>query len=254
MRVSCSKLPPSAQKGDRSRLVVFDGDDTLWKTQETYDTIKQNFARLLGEHGIQTRNAVEVLDGIDAARVPTEGFTTKRFVDSMHLTYEQLAQSESRPASHMVHGLIDALSEPLFYPPELYGDTLATLAQLRPYYWLALLTEGETNLQKKKVADLRLTAYLDRVEICPRKAAHEYQTLLVELGVKAKDAWAVGNSVRSDINPAVAVGLRAILIPRGTWRYEEQDSHVSDHVVVGSLAEAARFVLYKDGLANFAMA
>jgi ribonucleotide monophosphatase NagD (HAD superfamily) len=75
-----------------------------------------------------------------------------------------------------------------------------------------------------------------------------------ELDVVAADAWAVGNSVRSDINPALQAGLRAVLIPRGAWLYEEQQIESRDTIVVPSLKEAAHAILVSDGIAAPAIA
>jgi hypothetical protein len=133
--MSFSRFQPSLspRRGHGLRLVVFDGDDTLWKTRETYNVIKQNFARLLREHGIQNPDVVTVLDEIDAARVATEGFTAKRFVDSLHLTYDYLRRLEGHPTSQLLRQRIGDLSRPLFQAPELYDDALPALSLLRPH-------------------------------------------------------------------------------------------------------------------------
>jgi putative hydrolase of the HAD superfamily len=101
-------------------------------------------------------------------------------------------------------------------------------------------------VQERKVTALGLRTYLDRISICSTKTSHEYRVLMSEVGVGAADAWAVGNSVRSDINPAIQAGMRAILIPRGTWRYEEQQTEPGDVIVVSSLLTAAHSILVGD--------
>jgi putative hydrolase of the HAD superfamily len=81
------------------------------------------------------------------------------------------------------------------------------------------------------------------VYILPRKTEQEYLQILDAWGVAPVDAWAVGNSVRSDINPALRVGIRAVWIARPTWLYEEASLLPGDVIKVHSLTDACSVIL-----------
>lgn len=227
----------------RGDLVILDGDDTLWRTQEVYDAAKARFASLLAEDGLIDPDPITVLDRIDAEAVDTGAFTVNRFIDSMLRTYRVLAEAAKRHPVEHTEKKIRLLGEPLLGDYQLYADTLDVLEELAPRIRLVLATKGQPDLQGQKVTRLGLARFFDRIYFLERKTEQEYLAILSAYSVRVDRVWAVGNSVRSDINPALELGIRAILIKRPTWRYEEAKLRSGDVTIVDSLSAACVAIL-----------
>jgi putative hydrolase of the HAD superfamily len=130
------------------------------------------------------------------------------------------------------------------FPPELYEDTILVLQRLRNYGTLILYTNGDEEIQKSKIESLgkRFKSYFTKIYITAMKTEEELKEILREVDMPAGKSWVVGNSVKSDINPAVKLGLQSILIPRGTWQYEESEFLPNDVIVASTLTEAAEII------------
>jgi putative hydrolase of the HAD superfamily len=164
----------------------------------------------------------------------------------MQLAYDDLCKDVGRIAEEGLSARILAEIGAIFVRPELYPDAVVTLEQLRPQYMLGLLTKGNERVQNETIDDLALRPYFDAIQVVPTKGAREFTQMLDALGAHVDAAWAVGNSVRSDVIPALQAGLRAVLIPRGTWRYEEAPLVFDGVPVVDSLQEAAAVIQAAD--------
>jgi putative hydrolase of the HAD superfamily len=127
---------------------------------------------------------------------------------------------------------------------ETFGDAREALGLLKANgRRLILLTKGETTVQERRIRESGLETLFERVRIVPHKTTREFHELLEQSGVPAANSWSIGNSARSDINPATAIGMRGVLIPRGTWSYEVETLADGNAVVANSLREAAEKVL-----------
>ncbi len=230
----------------RAKLVILDGDDTLWRTQELYDVAKAKFVSLLAKHGLKDRNLMAILDRIDADAAATHAFTVSRFTDSMIRTYRSISQARRRHADDDVEKEIKLLGDPLLGDYKLYPDTLEALEQLAGRYALVLATKGQPDLQGQKVRRLHLERFFDRIYLLERKTEKEYLDILREHQLTPDAVWTIGNSVRSDINPALELGMRAVLIWRPTWQYEEAKLKPGDVTVVDSLGAASGAILARD--------
>lgn len=225
------------------RLIIFDGDDTLWKTQERYDQAKAEFSELLRRLGFVAGNPIEILDAIDSERASsTKDFSANRFVESMKATYTFLCDKENRILEREIEEQISTICAPLFTRPELYEDTVWTLETLVGEHTLLLATKGNPTLQNGKVDELGLRPFFRKVYVLRDKSEREYSEILRDVRGSIETTWVVGNSVRSDVNPALMLGWKAILIPRGSWRYEEAALAKGDVTIVHSLREAVTVI------------
>jgi putative hydrolase of the HAD superfamily len=111
---------------------------------------------------------------------------------------------------------------------------------------MVLATKGEPALQQQKVRRLGLAHFFRRMYFVERKTEHEYRRIIGECAIPASAAWAVGNSFRSDVNPALHIGMHAIWLRRPTWLYEEMAPEGDGFVPVQSLTEAAEVLLTAD--------
>jgi putative hydrolase of the HAD superfamily len=236
-------------------VVVFDGDDTLWRTQEVYDAIKSRFATLLVNQRLEAPDSIAILDRIDSEAAVARGFTVERFVDSMLHTYRAIASQRKRKPSARIENDIRALAGPLLGDYQLYPDTIEVLEVLSRQFELVLATKGQRDLQERKVERLHLGIFFSQMYFLAQKTEADYREILLSRRVPATRAWAVGNSVRSDINPAVRAGMHAIWIRRPTWIYEEAALDTFGVVTVSSLRQAADVLLAQEhGQKGFARA
>jgi putative hydrolase of the HAD superfamily len=228
------------------RVVIFDADDTLWRTQELYDQAKQEFEQVLRNESFHTENIVGMLEDIEIDEIPKLGFSKERFINSLSKTYEVLCAKERRQRNVKLESKIKAIGETAFQTPKLYEDAVASLERLSKYYALVLATKGDTQLQKSKIKQLGVGHFFLKIYTLARKTELEYSQILSDLSVPKERLWVVGNSVKSDIKPAVKLNLRSILIPRGAWRYEQDQIPSESVIVASSLSEAADIIISND--------
>lgn len=234
--------------------VFLDGDDTLWKTQCLYDEVKRRYVALLEQNGIYEEYTIAQLDELDAQRVALEGFTIERFVESMLILYRALSRKHGLSSDDQeVEAQICKLADYLKQPPQLYDDALPTLRTLASQARLFLVSVGETDLQASKIHATNIRHYFEQVYIVPFKNNKVLTQILEQLRVEPHKAWFVGNSPRADIAPALEAGMNALLVNRGTWRYDELtgglriDSKCSRFFKASSLFEAVRVITEEIG-------
>ena len=202
-------------------VIFFDADDTLWSTAALYHEVKQKYEDLLRGVGIDDPKLLVRLDELDVSRVPMHGFTIDRFIGSMILLYEQLSLERQYPVYLSVVERIKLLGETLRQPPVLFDDTIPVLTRLSESYRLVLVTAGDYHHQTEKVRATGVAHFFRGVRILPVKTVETVAPVVQGLGVDPSECWFVGNSPRSDIVPALELGMKAILIKRNTWVYDE---------------------------------
>lgn len=230
-------------------IIIFDGDDTLWKTQELYDSAKAQFEKLLKTHGFSQDSIIELLDNIDAERVEILGFSKIRFLESMLITYAVLCGKYNKSWDIHIELEIREVVFSIFSTPlKLYDDTISILETLSESFDLVLFTVGDKDTQKEKINSLgKIKNYFLKIYISERKSYQEFKKIVDDLRISTEKVWVVGNSIKSDINSALKVGLKTILIPRGVWKYEDAEL-LGDTTIVNSLAEAASVIKQKASL------
>lgn len=210
----------------KPRLIVFDGDDTLWSTMPLYTAAKGRFARLVAtETGISRSEAVQILDRLDARNIKRFGFTQRRFPTSMREAYDLIAKSAGKKPDTVLRRRVYRTGAAVFEqsPRVIRGARLVIKELKRSGFQLVLCTKGEVRLQKRRIALSGLKDLFERIYIVPDKSEAEFRAILHEQRVAPPDAYSVGNSVRSDINPALRIGMKAVWIPNDTWAFERQD-------------------------------
>jgi putative hydrolase of the HAD superfamily len=203
----------------RQHLLI-DADDTLWENNVYFERAIAAFIDFLAHSSLTPDEVRHVLDEIERAG----GYGAASFARSLEATYRRLAEREVRPEDvARVHAFATDIRR---HPLELLPGVAETLAYLAPRHDLVLVTKGETDEQRLKIEASGLEPTFRRALIVPEKDVATYQNLLddADLGLDGGSAWMVGNSPRSDINPALAAGLHAVYIPHPqTWRLEHQE-------------------------------
>mgnify|MGYP001773985889 CR=1 FL=1 len=222
-------------KTNMEKVIIFDGDDTLWKTQELYDNTKAQFKELMVSEGFN-EDVVVILDNIDAERVKILKFSKSRFLESMLITYAILIGKYQKSWNIEIERKIRDYAQSVFkFPPILYDDTIDVLKELSQKFILVLFTSGDKEIQEEKINSLgkAFLSFFSKIYITEIKTEEEYKKIIDDLDVSKENIYVVGNSVKSDINPALKLGLKAILLQRKTWKYEE-DKLFSDKVLIAS--------------------
>lgn len=223
-------------------VVIFDGDDTLWKTQELYEKAKIQYLDILKKLGIIDANLIRNLDSLDACRAGTLGFSRTRFMESMLLLYAQYCGAMQMDWDVLAESEIRKLSRILECPVELYPDAMDALRILASKYQLILFTKGDIEDQRKKIESLgaEFTSCFFQIHICMSKGPDELSELMAAF--ENRPVAVIGNSIRSDILPAMELGVYSILILRPSWHYEEVCSVPLGITTADSLSEVAELL------------
>jgi putative hydrolase of the HAD superfamily len=230
-------------------IIIFDGDDTLWSTMPLYDIAKARFAELVSDLISATDEAIRRLDEVDHANVAHLGFNTERFPGSMVQTYRLLCRERGTlPKADIEKQLLEAGRAVFTSAVVAYPDADACLARLTSRFRIILATKGDPTIQALRIEQSGFGHYFAEILILPEKTDRQFHDIVSAFGIAESGGWSVGNSVRSDINPALRAGLSAVLIPRSTWQYEDESLLPSPRTFVrDSLADAADLIIQMSG-------
>jgi putative hydrolase of the HAD superfamily len=209
-------------RGIRQHLLI-DADDTLWENNVYFERAIEEFIDYL-DHSTLSRTDVRfVIDEIESANTKTaHGYGAAAFTRNLRTVYEHLAErqiDESDLATVMRFGE-RILSQEI----ELIAGVEATLQVLTERHDLILFTKGQHEEQRLKIDRSGIDHYFVRHVIVAEKDRPAYLYLLGELASDPAHTWMIGNSPKSDINPALEAGLNAVFIPHDqTWGLEQQE-------------------------------
>jgi len=226
--------------------VIFDGDDTLWETSIFYKEAKEEFFHEMADLGFNYKEVEEFFNKTDLANVAKFGFTKKRFPTSMAETYRAFCKRYSYKNENDTERKLTTIGNGVFQrKPILLGHADSVLKKLQPHYKLILATKGDLEVQKAKISHSGLGSFFERIYILEHKTEREMQRIVDENQLDIGRSWKIGNSLKSDINPALNIGLKAIWIPyHYTWAYEEAETQESSNFhKASSLEEALKFLL-----------
>ena len=205
----------------RTTLII-DADDTLWENNIHFEEATERFLDIVESRGGAREAARERLTQIEKRNVPIHGYGCGGFSRSLMDTLEEV---EGKPASSSDRTRILSLAERVRRMPIQYlPGVKETLPLLRQRHRLILFTKGEFHEQRDKVTRSGVEVFFHEVEVTGEKKAEDYRRLVEQHAIVREESWMVGNSPRSDINPALDVGLGAVYIPHeNTWTLEHED-------------------------------
>jgi putative hydrolase of the HAD superfamily len=198
--------------------LIMDADDTLWENNIYFEQAIHSFVTFLDHSRLSREEVRAVLDEVEHLM----GYGSVNFTKSLVETYRRLAEKDLHEEDIVqVRRFGEQIrSQPL----QLLEGVRETLDYLSPRHDLFLLTKGDSEEQKLKVERSGIEEYFKQVVIVPEKDVNTYQRIVSELQIDPQQAWMVGNSPRSDINPALAAGLNAVYIPHPhTWHLEHEE-------------------------------
>ena len=195
---------------DKIEVVAFDADDTLWVNEPFFRESERRFCSLVAPWAAADE-AVERLYGREVANMSLYGYGVKACVLSMVATPLELG-GEALPAE-VVRGIVALGRDQLQRPVELLPGVRETLRRLQGRYRLAVVTKGDLLDQRRKLRLSGLAPCFDAVEVMADKDEASYGEVMRRLGVAPGAFLMVGNSLRSDVLPVLALGGRAVHIP-----------------------------------------
>jgi putative hydrolase of the HAD superfamily len=201
------------------RVVGLDGDDTLWHNETRFRLTQTELSDLLRRH-VPDADVGAHLAGVEMKNLALYGYGVKAFTLSMIETAIQL--TEGRIPAADLEVILGWGKRMLMEPTELLDGVDAALRELGERYDLLLITKGDLFDQESKLARSGLADFFLGVEILSEKNVDTYRSILRRRGIKPQDFVMVGNSLRSDVGPVLALGARALHIPYHiTWHHEE---------------------------------
>jgi len=202
--------------------IGFDADDTLWHNERFFQLTEARFREMLADHADAELVSSRLLEA-ERRNLGHYGFGIKGFVLSMIETALDVTGDTASPA--IVRQILDAGREMLEHPVEALPEAQETLAALAGAYRLVLITKGDLFDQERKLAASGLGDYFDAVEIVSDKTAATYERLFARHGDGPARAMMVGNSLKSDVLPALAAGSFGVHVPHElTWALEHAEA------------------------------
>jgi putative hydrolase of the HAD superfamily len=205
----------------RRHTLLIDADDTLWENNVFFEKLIEDFISFVEPCGYPRAFIRHVLNETERKNIRQHGYGVRSFGRSLEETYLQLAgEMVQHETLARIHERVVDLERT---PPKIMDGVPDTLAYLVQKHRLILFTKGEPAEQAAKVQRSGLQGFFEAIEIVPEKDQSTYHGLVHKHKIVKTQGWMIGNSPRSDINPAVRVGLNAVYIPHAnTWELEHE--------------------------------
>ena len=206
---------------DRQHL-IFDADDTLWENNIYFEAAFDDFCAFLNHSSMSPAEIRSVLDEVERVNAKLHGYGSKNFARNLAECYQRLAERHISEADlEAVTAFAHAILE---RPIELLDGVRETVVELSRRHELTIFTKGDPEEQKLKIERSGLENHFVHAAIVREKHESAYRHLAEERGFDLKRTWMIGNSPKSDINPALAAGLNAVFVPHPrTWSLENED-------------------------------
>lgn len=202
--------------------LLIDADDTLWENNIYFERAFDNFCNFLDHSALRPAQVRDVLNEIELVNAKIHGYGSKNFGRNLQQAYRHLSEREIR-ADDLRH-VVTLAEQILEQPIELIEGVEETLGYLSERHELTLFTKGSPDEQLMKVDRSGLGRYFAHQAVVKEKDAAAYLGLVAARGLTRDSTWMIGNSPKSDINPALEAGLHAVLVPHPhTWVLEHQD-------------------------------
>ena len=227
--------------------IGFDADDTLWQNEQFYRLTEEHFSGLLGDYAEGTHISERLLEA-EKRNLEHYGFGIKGFTLSMIET--ALEVTDGRVSSSAIREIIDSGREMLRHPVEVLPQVRETLERLAGRYRLVMITKGDLFDQERKLAASGLGELFNAVEIVSDKNADTYRRIFARHGDGPERAMMIGNSVKSDILPAIQAGSWGVHVPYEiTWAMEHAAAPVAHPRFrrVGHVGELAELIARLSG-------
>jgi putative hydrolase of the HAD superfamily len=209
-----------------AQTLLIDADDTLWENNIYFERAIAKFISFLDHREHSPEQVRLVLNDVERSSIATHGYGLHSFTHSLIATFEKLSVDPVTPELHdrirsFAHQITD-------HPIEILTGVPETLKYLGERHHLILMTKGHPAEQWGKIERSGLKEYFSAIEIVAEKDESTYRSAIARYALATDVTWMIGNSPKSDINPALAAGLHAVFIPHNnTWVLEHEEVAVA---------------------------
>jgi putative hydrolase of the HAD superfamily len=207
---------------DRYDVIAFDADDTLWQSEDQFQAAEARFAELVSPFAPVGVDVLDALHAVERLDIASQGYGVKAFTLSM--VRAAISMTDGDVPTDVIRQVVDLGADMLVDRVHLLDDVPEVLEQVGAHVRLALITKGDLVHQTRKVTTSGLEHHFADVEIVLEKDPSTYERVLARLGVAADRFLMIGNSVKSDVLPVMAIGGDAVHVPYHiTWDLERVD-------------------------------
>ena len=203
------------------QTLLFDADDTLWENNIYFERAIAAFISYM-DHKVHTVEEVrEHLNAVERQTVAAHGYGLKSFRRSLVRCFEELTDAPvTEEKHHRIVSFVDSIAD---QEMELMPGVAETLPVLAAKHRLIVVTKGDDEEQRDKLQRSGLAEYFSGVEVLKEKHEGAYRELAAHHECEPEKTWMIGNSPKSDVNPALAAGLNAVFVPHDfTWVLEHE--------------------------------
>jgi putative hydrolase of the HAD superfamily len=224
----------------RFDVIGLDADDTLWHSEDSFHDVERRYVELLAPYvgdGVDVRAA---LRATEQRHLPISGYGVKAF--TLSLVECAVTVSDGRVPGAVIGDVVSLGMGMLTEPVRLLDGVADVLADLGSDHRLVLITKGDLVHQSRKLASSGLADHFSHVDIVAEKDEATYRRILADVGVHPERFCMIGNSVRSDVLPVLAIGGAAVHVAyHVTWDHELVD-HDGEIVAAESLRHVPQLV------------
>jgi putative hydrolase of the HAD superfamily len=218
---------------ERKGLAIFDGDDTLWIVEPLYDDALRRIKDILDGLGLPGEQWRMLQRELDLENVQKLGMSPERFPLSSRQALLELGQRLGKQIPTSLLREIEAISKSVFEATApVLPSAAEVLSALESAFHLVLLTKGDRRVQERRIEKSHLAERFEQIKVVGEKEEWIFKQLAADFHVAPDDAWSIGNSLASDVNPALRAGLNAIWIDAHVWEHERRDVAPADTRVV----------------------
>ena len=215
------------------QTLLIDADDTLWENNIYFERAIAAFISYLNHHKYSPAEVRKALNAVERETIQTHGYGLPSFAHSLVVCFERLSPAPmTEEKRERVLGFARSIAEQEI---ELMPGVAETLAELSTRHRLILMTKGNHAEQADKLGRSGLSHYFSAVEIVAEKDPATYREVLSRHKLAPQTSWMIGNSPKSDINPALTAGLNAVfLFHKDTWVLEHAEvdpAPASQHLI-----------------------
>ena len=224
------------------KVIAFDADDTLWVNETYFRDAEHQFAKLLAKY--ETENKIDQeLFKAEIRNLTYYGYGIKGFILSMIECALDLSNYNVNQKT--IEAILNIGKEMLDQPIELL-DGVEVLESLQGKYKLIVATKGDLLDQERKLEKSNLLKYFHHVEVMSDKKEKDYKRLLTHLDIDPSEFLMIGNSLKSDVLPLIALGASAIHVPfHTTWVHEEvsdEEKSETDYKTISKIKDIVTFL------------
>jgi len=206
----------------KSQALLIDADDTLWENNIYFERAIADFISFLNHRERSPAEVREILNDVERECIVSHGYGLHSFAHALVKTFERISVEPLTDGLHQtIRGFAQTIAE---QPVQLLPQVAETLQYLADRHHLILVTKGDFAEQSGKVERSGLKQYFSAIEVVADKTISAYHEVVGKYDLASERTWMVGNSPKSDINPALGAGINAVFVPHDdTWILEHEE-------------------------------